>query len=64
MDKFSYISLGSIYDCERKALSNAALQGDGDSFMRGIIHMVRKIEQKIQEDSAEKEATNRDKDAD
>lgn len=56
MNEFTYISLGSIWECERKALAKAAVEGTGDSFMRGIINMVSEIEGKMLDDEAEREA--------
>ena len=56
MNEFTYISLGSIWECERKALAKAAVEGTGDSFMSGMVAMVGEIEGKLLDDEAEKEA--------
>ena len=56
MNKYTSICLDDIYECERKALAKAAVEGTGYSFMRGIITMVSEIEGKLLDDEAEKEA--------
>lgn len=60
MNEYTSIYLRDIYECERKALENAAVNESGESFMRGIINMVKEIEGKMLDDEAEREAAKND----
>ena len=63
MNNYSLISIGSIYEIQRKALAKSACTGDNPAFMRGICEMVSGIEGFLLDEEAEKAAEAAHKEA-